>query len=410
MVMSYPADGLPDQGGTGAVEIVRCRMGHARPARARGGWMCPRCGLRIMPMTATECFEGHARPEDSEQLTVWVCPDDGELVYPGDVNVLYMLEANKDHALREDLARYALEGGTGIDRNLLMHFFGVPPVDEYVTRGADPNERLIEIGTPILAGFSLAAIVTIGTTAAPGPGAYPAMACFAGSAVLMLFSLQILAIERLHGLKGAKWPKWATFILSELGLLAFLVGLGLFLWLKPLPPAAVAGFVVVGLAVICDLALLATAWYRRKQWGKLGELRLQQPAWVPGRCRTSTGGDLSRISRRITSTTSTTRLHCPARHAQRDTHARLRLTDAYPVGHQRGIQRSHTSAAASGPAVSAWRRQQAPSPEEAGRRHDVMLRRYCHDCDHGPPGIRIGEAAPGWFFATPMAACPRRRR
>jgi hypothetical protein len=256
---------------------------------------------------AKECFEGHARPEDSAQWTVWVCPHDDELVYPGDVNVLDMLEANKDHPLLKYLARYIPEGETAsvrIDPNLLKSEFALlPPVRNYVLDGADPNERLIEIGTPILAGFSLAAIVTIATTEALGPGALPAMACFAGSAVLMLFSLQILAIGRLPRLRWAEWPKWATFILSELGLLAFLVGLGLIMWLKTWPAAVVAGVVVVGLAVICDLALVATAWYRRKQWGspqvpsiQPGALRLQQPAWVPGRCRTSTGGDLSRVS------------------------------------------------------------------------------------------------------------------
>ena len=43
---------------------------------------------------------------------------------------------------------------------------------------------------------------------------------------------------------------------------AFLAGLGLFLWLKTWPATAVAGVVVVGLAVVCDLALVATAWHR----------------------------------------------------------------------------------------------------------------------------------------------------
>jgi hypothetical protein len=232
-----------------------------------------------MPMTAEECFEGHARPEDSALWIVWVCPQDYELVIPEDVNVLDMLKANRNHSLLMHPARYVPEGAPDsapIDLDLLSSKFAVFPrpgtgweiPPELEQHPADPNDTLVTIVTPILAGFSLAAIVTIATAATPGPGAFPAMACFAGSAVLMLFSIQMLAIARLSGLRKAKWPSRAKDILYELGLLTFLVGLGLIMWLRPLPAAAIAGFAVVGLAVICDLALQATAWFRRDQWGR----------------------------------------------------------------------------------------------------------------------------------------------
>ncbi len=99
------------------------------------------------------------------------------------------------------------------------------------------------------------------------------MACFAGSAVLLLFSIQIQAIGRLGGLRTARWPRRMKALLYELGLLAFLVGLGLFLWFRTWPAAAVAGVAVVGLAVICDLALVVTAWCRRNQWSHDGARR-----------------------------------------------------------------------------------------------------------------------------------------
>ena len=55
--------------------------------------MCPRCALRLMPITAEECFEGHARPEDSARYTVWVCPVDYVLVIPPDMNAADVLVA-----------------------------------------------------------------------------------------------------------------------------------------------------------------------------------------------------------------------------------------------------------------------------------------------------------------------------
>jgi hypothetical protein len=250
--------------------------------------MCPRCRLLLLPMTAEECFEGHARPENAALWTVWVCPRDHQLVVPEDINVLDVLEANKNHQLLEHLVRDVPggePGSTGIDWDRLVnHYVAIPPPDHRVVPSvqvqgpadlpeqpqgpADPNDALVTIVAPILAGFSLAAIVTIGTAATVGPGALPAMACFAGSAVLLLFSLQMLAIGRLPGLRAALWPRWVKAILYELGLLVFLVGLGLILWLRAWPAAAIAGVVVVGAAVICDLVLQAMVWCRRDQWGR----------------------------------------------------------------------------------------------------------------------------------------------
>jgi hypothetical protein len=264
-----------------------------------------------MPMTAEECFEGHARPEDTAPWTVWVCPQDHELVYPEDVNALDMLEANKDHPLLTHLVRNVPgdePDSIGIDPGELMSYIIARPSKqpdlvipiERPQDPADPNDTLITIVTPILSGFSLAAIVTIATAGTVGPGAYPAMACFGGSAVLMLFSIQILAIGRLPGLRKARWPSWVKPLLYELGLLAFLVGLGLIMWLKTWPAAAVAGVVVVGLAVISDLTLVAIAWCRHWDRPQLSlGTRTAAPdafnsarcvtalrsAWVPGRRR-----------------------------------------------------------------------------------------------------------------------------
>src|SRR5260370_36090232 len=88
-------------------------------------------------------------------------------------------------------------------------------------QSADPHQTLVTIAAPILAGFSLAAIVAIGTSAplSGRPDALPAMACFAGAAVLLLFSVQLMAIARLISIR---WWHWAS--LYELGLLTFLVG------------------------------------------------------------------------------------------------------------------------------------------------------------------------------------------
>ena len=249
--------------------------------------MCPRCRLQILPMTAEECFEGHARPENVALWTAWVCPQDHQLVVPEDINVLDVLEANKNHRLLKHLVRDvpgSEPGSTGIDWDRVVSYVAFPPPDHWPVPSApaqdsadlpeqpqgpaDPNDALVTIVAPILAGFSLAAIVTIGTAATVGPGALPAMACFAGSAVLLLFSLQMLAIGRLPGLRTAMWPRWVKAILYELGLLVFLVGLGLILWLRTWPAAAIAGVVVVGAAVVCDLVLQAMAWCRRDQWGR----------------------------------------------------------------------------------------------------------------------------------------------
>jgi hypothetical protein len=231
-----------------------------------------------MPMTAEECFEGHARPQVSARWTAWFCPQDDELVIPEDMNVHDVREANKNHPLWTQVLRgvgRAEPGNFDINPKDLM--LGVVPFSpdepdagarrEQTQDKDDPEDALVTIAAPILAGFALAAIVTIGTAADVGPGAYPAMACFAGSAVLLLFSIQILAIGKLSGLRTAKWPTRMKRLLYELGLLAFLVGLGLFLWLKNWPTAAVAGATVVCLAVICDLAFLVAAWRRRNKWG-----------------------------------------------------------------------------------------------------------------------------------------------
>src|SRR5258708_19585720 len=68
-----------------------------------------------------------------------------------------------------------------------------PPAAQKV---ADANDTLIAITGPILAGFSLAAIVVIGTSASNSgrPAALPAMTVFAAAAVLLLFAIPILAV------------------------------------------------------------------------------------------------------------------------------------------------------------------------------------------------------------------------
>src|SRR5260370_38600406 len=90
------------------------------------------------------------------------------------------------------------------------------------------------------------------------PEGLPGRACFAGAAVLLLFSVQLMAIARLISIR---WWHWAS--LYELGLLTFLVGLGLFLWPKTWSIAAVFGLGVVGLAIGSDLVLQGVAISRR---------------------------------------------------------------------------------------------------------------------------------------------------
>src|SRR5260370_17466921 len=61
--------------------------------------MCPRCGRRIMPFSAEKCFEDHLRPEDLERWTVWICPEDHEMVVPDDMNRDEILDVNQNHPL-----------------------------------------------------------------------------------------------------------------------------------------------------------------------------------------------------------------------------------------------------------------------------------------------------------------------
>jgi hypothetical protein len=272
--MADAVGGPPGQGGPAPA----CPAGHARPARMRGGWLCARCGLRLTPLTADECFEGHARPEDPESWTVWDCPECGVLVLPDDIDLDVVRGANSDPPLLGPKAGGVLRNrlgtfGPDVDKLILnaVGFDPPGPLDVDPSREpapADVNDTLVTVAAPILAGFALAAIVTIGTSSTAGrPGSLAATVCFTSSAVLLLFSIQVLALGNLAGLRAARLPRWAKRSLHELGLLAFLAGLGLFLWLKTWPAAAVAGVVVVGLAMACDLALVATAWCRRKEWG-----------------------------------------------------------------------------------------------------------------------------------------------
>jgi hypothetical protein len=187
-----------------------------------------------------------------------------------------VLKANRYHPL--PVKTLAVATFPPSDPANVHHLRTFPPSDlpnadlwpEQAQASADPNDSLVTIAAPILAGFSLAAVVVIGTSASMvgRPAALPAMACFAGSAVLLLFSIQMLAIGSLRGLRLARWPRNVKATLYELGLLAFLIGLGLFLWLRTWPAAALAGVAVVGVAVICDLALVTTAWCRRDKWGR----------------------------------------------------------------------------------------------------------------------------------------------
>jgi len=194
-----------------------------------------------MPSTATECFEGHARPEDVEQWTVWICPADNELVVPTDMRPRDVARGNVHHPLR-------------------------------AADASDPNDVLITIAGPVLAGFSLAAIVGIGTSASSSgrPASMAAIAVFAGAAVLLLSAIQMLAVAALPGLSGLRWPGLIKGALYETGLLAFLVGLGLFLWTRPASAATGVGLVVVGLAVGGDVALLVSSRRFLERWAHPG--------------------------------------------------------------------------------------------------------------------------------------------
>lgn len=287
--MAGSAGGESGQEDSGAAVPGSCSAGHTRPARLRGGWMCARCGLRIMPLTAPECFEGHGRPRDVEPWTLWVCPEDGELVVPPDISWYGMANANQSHpflAKEVRLLRRDDFDPTEIDRSRAVPVIVRSAPDQRRLRG-DPNDSLITIAAPILAGFSLAAIVSIGLSASASnrPEALPAMAFFAGASVLLLFSIQMLAVAALPGFQTAPgfrkaykflktpalqenpWPRLVKDFLYEMGLLAFLVGLGLFLWTRSWSAAAIAGVAVVGLAAVSDLALLVTSWLR-PDWGR----------------------------------------------------------------------------------------------------------------------------------------------
>ncbi len=96
------------------------------------------------------------------------------------------------------------------------------------------------------------------------PLALPAMACFAGAAVLLVFSMQMLALAAFPRLGGAGKTRAATAKrwLYELGLLVFLAGLGLFLWSRTWPATAIAAVSVVGVAIVADMVLVGVIWRR----------------------------------------------------------------------------------------------------------------------------------------------------
>ena len=135
-----------------------------------------------------------------------------------------------------------------------------------------PNDTLINITGPILAGFSLAAIVGIGTGASSSghPAAMAAIAVFALDAVLLLGAIQMLVVASLPGLKQKRWPGVLEGFFYETGLLAFLAGVGLFLLSMPSSAAITAGLVVVGLAVVGDLVLVVCSWRFLDRWTRPG--------------------------------------------------------------------------------------------------------------------------------------------
>src|SRR5258708_11164805 len=67
-------------------------------------------------------------------------------------------------------------------------------------------------------------------------------------------------------LQNVRWPGVIKGALYETGLLAFLAGLGLFLWTRSWSATAMAGLAVVGLAIVGDLALRAASWSRLGRW------------------------------------------------------------------------------------------------------------------------------------------------
>jgi len=78
----------------------------------------------------------------------------------------------------------------------------------------------------------------------------------------------MLALGALPGLVGANGLRAAKAWLYEFGLLAFLAGLGLFLWPRTWSAATIAGLSAVGLAIVCDLVLVGAAWCRRYEWDR----------------------------------------------------------------------------------------------------------------------------------------------
>lgn len=302
--------GMAGIGPNGEAGQSFCSQGHPRPPRARSGWMCPRCGLRVVPLTGPECFEGHHRPADIEQWTVWICPADNEVVLPGDVSQEDVADANAYHPLFRPRRAEPLLGNFGVpdltqrlvsfptdDRTSESLSFPIqsskwtegsyPPLTPHVgvigfpapptgspamplsSKASDPNDSLVTVSAPILAGFSLGTVAVIGTSAtlSARPHALAAMATFAGAAVLLLFSIQMLTLGALPGLVGAKRLRTAKAWLYEFGLLAVLTGLGLFIWPRTWSAATIAGLSAVGLAIVCDLILVGVAWCRRNEWG-----------------------------------------------------------------------------------------------------------------------------------------------
>src|SRR5258708_2301966 len=82
--------------GPAALRVMLVLRARAEDGCARGAtW----CNLRLMPLTATECFEGHGRPRDVDPWTLWICPEDEELVVPADINRDDVASSNRRHPL-----------------------------------------------------------------------------------------------------------------------------------------------------------------------------------------------------------------------------------------------------------------------------------------------------------------------
>jgi hypothetical protein len=158
---------------------------------------------------------------------------------------------------REGVRKLASSGCTYLSeqKGIIVHMVRLEPL-----LGAEENP-FATLVSPVLTGFTLAAVVILGTTTTPSrPHTGAAAAVFVGSSVAFVFSMQMIALGRATRSLGRSTAatEIAQSLLFEVGLLLLLVGLGLALWPREWGVASATGVAAAWLGAVADVVLSVT--------------------------------------------------------------------------------------------------------------------------------------------------------